>query len=127
MTGKEISLNTVYFVCLALLLTIAGTALFCTTKQQGPPESIIEKAKQMTESIIDSVRITHDLVETEPELLEEEYNQKLNRYALKYYVETEFGSPLTDSPEVYLIKEGEKWKYSFQFGGLHETYFEVDQ
>ena len=92
--------------------------------ENGPPQGVIEKAKKRTVAIIDSVRLSRDLVESTPELLQESFDPHLQRYALEYYVETGYGSALTDSPTAYIRKEGERWKYQFQFGGLFESYLE---
>jgi hypothetical protein len=92
-------------------------------REEGPSGAIIETAKQRTIAIIDSVAQNREMVMSQPELMEEYYNDNLHRYVLKYHLKTEFGSAFTDSPVAYIIKEGNRWKYRFQFGGLHESYF----
>jgi hypothetical protein len=44
---------------------------------------------------------------------------------MKYYVESEFGSALTDSPEAYIKKEDNGWKFRMVYGGTHETYLKT--
>ncbi len=40
---------------------------------------------------------------------------------MKNYVEAEFGPALTDSPEAYIVKEDNRWKFRMVDGGTRET------
>jgi hypothetical protein len=117
--NKVIRIQGTLFTSFMLFLIVA---IGCS--DNGPPQEILESARERTVAIIDSVRTSRDMVKSEPELLKESYDPRLQRYSLAYYVETEYGSALTDSPTAYLYKEGNNWKYQFQFGGMFEFIYE---
>jgi hypothetical protein len=112
------------------ILFVAGVIIFAAVfflncSKAGPPDSIIEKAKQRTVAIIDSVRSDTGMPESKPELVNEYYDKKENRYVLEYSVKDTFGSPLTGSPTAYIVKKQDGWYYDFIFG--HSYKFKLSQ
>lgn len=92
------------------------------SREKGPSDVIIEVSKTHNISIIHSGAESREMVMSQPELVEEFYNNNLQQYVLKCHLKTEFRSAFTDSPVAYIVKKGNSWKYRFQFGGLHESY-----
>jgi hypothetical protein len=103
----------ILFCCVFLLWSGCG--------QRGPSESVIEHAKQRTQYIIDSLRITDNFIQGKLKLSQEYYQSDSNRYVLRYKLKTEFGAPVTSEPTVYILKKGDHWIYEFDFDRLYES------
>jgi hypothetical protein len=101
-----------------LLFSVYGCAW-----EKGPSGAIIEAARQRTITTINSVAQNREMIMSQSELLEDHYNNDLQQYVLKSHLKSEYGLAFADSPVAYIFKEGNRWKYRFQFGGLHESYF----
>ncbi|MBN2366285.1 MAG: hypothetical protein EH225_10015 [Calditrichaeota bacterium] len=107
-----------------LILGILLVIPMSCDQENGPSDEIIRMARESANAIIDSVRASQELVESEPELVNENYNEDLEQYELEFHIETGFGSALTNSPKAYIIKDKNRWKFRMIYGGTHEFYLD---
>ncbi len=101
------------------LLICSSFILGSCGESAGPPEKVIKQAKEFSYSVMDSVKQVEETVKASPELVDEFYEPDKKRYVLEYHLETSFGSPVTDSPKVFIVKQGQEWFYKFEFDKVY--------